>query len=359
MLDPIFFSPPFEQCHGSTIVELPDGSLMVAWFAGTREGNNDTSIWLCKQESDRWTRPHVIAKCGNISHWNPVLFVSPEGKIMLYFKTGAFPDSWDTWLMEIDENGNEASPAVMLKSKELKEGKMTLGPVRGKMVITDSGAWIAPSSIEKILVRRFMGDSTVLWNCVIHRISDNGKTVHSSMIPFERDPGEFGGIIQPSVWEIASGNLAALCRSTNGYLYRTESIDDGYTWSTAMKTDLPNPNSAVDIVRTGETLALIYNPISGNWASRSNLSVAFSDPEGLTFSDPVTIESGLGSYSYPAMIPTKDGLLATYTNSRKTIGFAKIRIKDGKVIVESGPDSYEFVRDIESHYGPEYPYDEG
>ena len=53
-------------------------------------------------------------------------------KIMLYFKTGIFPDSWDTWSMEVDENGYEVSPPVMLESKVLEEGKMTLGPVRGK-----------------------------------------------------------------------------------------------------------------------------------------------------------------------------------------------------------------------------------
>ena len=345
MLNSIFVNPPFEQCHGSTIAELPDGSLMVAWFAGSREGADDTSIWVCKQKDGQWICPFIIAKCGNVAHWNPVLFVSPDEKIMLYFKTGIFPDSWDTWSMEVDENGYEVSPPVMLESKVLEEGKMTLGPVRGKMIVTESGAWIAPSSIEKILARRFMGGSIVLWNCIINRMSDNGNSVHSVMIPFERKPREFGGIIQPSVWEIAPGHLAALCRSTNGYLYRTESMDDGYTWSTAIRTDLPNPNSAVDVVKFGNMICLIYNPISGNWVSRSKLSVAFSDLEGLKFSDPITVDFGLGSYSYPAIISTKDGLLATYTDSRRTIGFAKIKIEDGKVIVESGPEPYDFESD--------------
>jgi len=347
MLKPIFIKPPFEQCHGSTILELPDGSFLTAWFAGSREGHTDTAIWMCKQQNGEWLCPFIIAKCGLVAHWNPVLFMSPEGKIMLYFKTGKFPDSWDTWLVEVDDNGYEVCHPVMLKSKKLDEGKMTDGPVRGKMIVTESGAWIAPSSIEKILIKRFMAFSTVLWNCVIHRISDNGDVVHSTVIPMDREFKEFGGIIQPSVWEITPGHLAALCRSTNGYLYRTESLDDGYTWSTAVKTNLPNPNSAVDIAKFGDMICLIYNPISGNWASRSRLSVAFSDLDGLVFSEPVEIVSGTGSYSYPAIISTKDGLLATYTDSRKTIGFAKIKIEDGKVIVESGPEPYDFEKDKE------------
>lgn len=342
MLNPIFINPPFAQCHGSTIAEMPDGSLVVAWFAGSREGNPDTAIWICKQEAGQWTRPHVIAKCGDVAHWNPVLFVSPEGKIMLFFKTGSFPDCWDTWLMEVDQKGFEVFPPVELRSVYVDDGKITLGPVRGKMIVTESGAWIAPSSIEKIILKRFMTFSTVLWNCVIHRMTDNGDTVRAVVVPIEREPNEFGGIIQPSVWEIGKGHLVALCRSTYGYLYRTESIDDGCTWSTAVKTDLPNPNSAVDVVKIGDRICLIYNPISGNWASRSTLSIAFSDLEGKSFSDPITIESDNGSYSYPAIIQTKDGVVATYTDTRKTIGFAKIKIDGEKVTIESGPDPYNF-----------------
>ncbi len=34
------------QCHASTLVRLPCGTLVAAWFAGLREGSEDTAIWL-------------------------------------------------------------------------------------------------------------------------------------------------------------------------------------------------------------------------------------------------------------------------------------------------------------------------
>lgn len=32
------------QCHASTLVRLPCGTLVAAWFAGLREGSEDTAI---------------------------------------------------------------------------------------------------------------------------------------------------------------------------------------------------------------------------------------------------------------------------------------------------------------------------
>jgi predicted neuraminidase len=44
----------FRQCHASTLVVLPEGDLLVAWFAGQKEGSGDTAIWLARREKGRW-----------------------------------------------------------------------------------------------------------------------------------------------------------------------------------------------------------------------------------------------------------------------------------------------------------------
>ena len=342
----IFTTPPFLQCHGSTLISLSDGSIAVAWFAGSREGHSDTSIWWCRQRNGEWEQPFELVKCGNVAHWNPVLHSSGDGTLSMYFKTGKFPDSWDTWFLTMDENGCVLSEAVMLDSQDLEQGKMTLGPVRGKMIVTSKGTLIAPSSIEKVLNKRLVGwmvKRDALWNSVIHRSVDNGKTWTSVIVPFLRQNDELGGIIQPSVWEGPRGCLAALFRSTNGVLYRSESNDDGVTWTTAWQTIIPNPNSAVDVAKLGNVVALIYNPIDGNWARRSPLSVAFAESEsGLSFKEPVHIENGPGSYSYPAIIATSNGFAATYTWNRRTIAFVNIGIDNGCPVIEAGPKPYSF-----------------
>ena len=84
---PIFINPPFLQCHGSTIAELHSGDFIVAWFAGTREASPDTAIWVCRQKDGEWLSPHVAVKCGDVAHWNPVLF-------MITFIIGSLTYQW-------------------------------------------------------------------------------------------------------------------------------------------------------------------------------------------------------------------------------------------------------------------------
>ena len=39
---------PFAQCHASTMAQAGDGTLLCAWFGGTREKDPDVSIWLSR-----------------------------------------------------------------------------------------------------------------------------------------------------------------------------------------------------------------------------------------------------------------------------------------------------------------------
>lgn len=50
----------FFQCHASTLVRLPCGTLVAAWFAGLREGSEDTAIWLSRYEHNIWTTPQRV-----------------------------------------------------------------------------------------------------------------------------------------------------------------------------------------------------------------------------------------------------------------------------------------------------------
>src|SRR5258705_1090682 len=42
----IYETAPFPSAHASTLVELPNGELMVAWFGGKEEGNPEVAIWV-------------------------------------------------------------------------------------------------------------------------------------------------------------------------------------------------------------------------------------------------------------------------------------------------------------------------
>ncbi|MFQ5795476.1 MAG: exo-alpha-sialidase, partial [Candidatus Bipolaricaulia bacterium] len=102
------------------------------------------------------------------------------------------------------------------------------------------------------------------------------------------------------------------------------SADFGYTWTPAYPTDLPNPNSGIDLVKLGDgTLVLVYNPVSSKTISQSKrtpLSVSVSSDNGRSWSAPVHLETAPGEYAYPAIIELANGeLLVCYTWRRERI----------------------------------------
>src|SRR5262245_42238595 len=99
----IFEKAPFRQCHASTIVETPTG-IVGAWFGGTSEKHPDVGVWLSRHIAGHWTPPVEVAngiqdaKVGEppkrFACWNPVLFQSKSGPLLLFYKVGPSPSKW-------------------------------------------------------------------------------------------------------------------------------------------------------------------------------------------------------------------------------------------------------------------------
>src|ERR1700722_11704969 len=58
----VFKKAPFKSCHASTITEEVNGSLLCAYFAGTKEGNADVAIWISSRENGTWSQPRKVAE---------------------------------------------------------------------------------------------------------------------------------------------------------------------------------------------------------------------------------------------------------------------------------------------------------
>ena len=91
--------PATPQVHASTLVELPDGSLMAAWFGGTAERAPDVRIWCSRLRAGAWSPPRAVADGvqpdgSPLPTWNPVLFQASAargGKLLLFYKVGSDP----------------------------------------------------------------------------------------------------------------------------------------------------------------------------------------------------------------------------------------------------------------------------
>jgi predicted neuraminidase len=298
----IFDKAPFASCHASTVVEAEPGQFLAAWFGGSGEGKPDVKIWAARFDGAAWSKPEVVAEEPGFPCWNPVLFRSRSGALLLWYKAGPSPMSWTAFARRSADAGRTWG-----KPEPLPAG--LIGPVRSKPIQRADGTLLAGSSVE----------SHRAWCCWLERSRDDGKT-WQRFGPI-RVPGQPYGLIQPTLFEASDGRLVALCRSRGlGAVCRAESADGGETWSDARPTELPNPNSGIDVVRTaaGE-LFLVYNHTK---TFRTPLNLARSRDDGRTWQPAATLEDQPGEFSYPAVIQGGDGKLhVTYTWNRRHINY--------------------------------------
>jgi predicted neuraminidase len=293
----IFEKAPFAQCHASTIVEA-GGTLVAAWFGGTREGDPGVGIWISRHDGVTWSAPVQAANGSQADGsrypcWNPVLFQPRQGALLLFYKVGPSPDRWWGMLTTSGDGGRTWS-----EGRRLPEGM--LGPIKNKPVQLADGTLLCPSSTEH--------DG---WRVHFERTVDLGKA-------WERtgplNDGRRIGAIQPALLTLEDGSLLALTRSRQGAIAESRSPDGGKTWGTMTLTALPNPNSGLDAVTLADGRhLLVYNHST---SGRTPLNVAVSS-DGKTWRAAVTLEDQPGEYSYPAVIQARDGTVhLTYTWNR-------------------------------------------
>lgn len=296
----IYETAPFPQCHASTIVESK-GSLVAAWFGGTREKHPDVGIWVARHEAGKWTAPMEAAngvQTDGSRHpcWNPVLFQPRTGPLLLFYKVGPSPSTWWGMLRTSADAGKTWSSAT-----RLPDG--ILGPIKNKPVQLANGDLLSPTSSEH--------DG---WRVHFERSHDLGKTWEKTA-PVN-DGKEFGAI-QPSILFHGADRLGAVGRTKQGKVFQVWSEDGGKSWGKLGATSLPNPNSGTDAVtlKDGRHL-LVYNHTA---KGRSPLNVALSR-NGKDWQAALVLETEPGEYSYPAVIQTADGLVhATYTWKRQRV----------------------------------------
>lgn len=311
------FEPGFSgQSHASTLLRLADGRYLAAWFAGTKEGAVDVSIYgSIRNQEGIWSRPAQWARACNAPHWNPVLFRPQNGTVMLFFKESNRCDNWRTWVTRsLDEGISWNRPS------ELVPGDIGgRGPVKNKPIVLSDGSWLAPNSLED-------GNK---WRVLTDRSRDGGLTwTASPEADMDRSLITGQGAIQPTLWESLPGKIHMLTRSSCGFICRADSSDYGNTWSELRPTLLPNNNSGIDLDKAPDgTILLAFNKVSKNWGSRTPLNLAASIDGGESWQDVYELETIPGEYSYPAVVATPEGFAGTYTWKRDSIAFWEGRLE--------------------------------
>ncbi|GAB3973339.1 exo-alpha-sialidase [Spirosoma terrae] len=357
----LIFPVQEKHVHGSSLVHLPNGDFLAAWFCGSGERNADDVKIMgarLKKGDKSWSEPFLMADTPGIPDCNPVLFLNHSGKLFLvwiavqanrwessilrvrtstdYLKTGAPVWNWqDNILLKPDNRFAEELAAKLKKLPDHSVGWAGYAPRYDDQIkeasldpMKRSIGWM--TRIKPIL----LGTSRIVlplysdgFNLSLMAISDDdGATWHPGLPVVGRGP------IQPALVQKKNGHLVAYMRDSGDgptRVHQSESSDQGETWTATIKTDIPNTASVEALVLRDGRWAFLGNDVDDG---RYRLSLYVSDDEGKTWPWKTRIEDhspDQGGYSYPSLIQTPDGLLhMTYSyhpsSTQKSINYVVV-----------------------------------
>lgn len=289
------------MAHCATLTELPDGDLLAAWFGGSYETAPDTAILAARYrvQTESWSQPWVMADWPHHPMGQPVFLQRPDGELWLFYDVIM---AWD-WIsaqpyrQRSTDGGHTWSqpeqlldyPGLMFRSRPMVLGQRIILPVY------DENVWQSFMMISD--------DDGVSWRLTAPMKSPQGN-------------------IHPCVVQLDDGRLLAYLRTggKGGVIWRSVSYDQGDTWTPLAATDLPNPNSGIDLLRLRSgALALAFN---NSDRRRTPLCVAIGGQDEC-FEHMRTLEDELAEFSYPALLQAADGRIhLVYTCRRRYIQHA-------------------------------------
>ncbi|WP_232056551.1 exo-alpha-sialidase [Pseudoalteromonas sp. A25] len=132
--------------------------------------------------------------------------------------------------------------------------------------------------------------------------------------------------LQPALIKYPNNEIHGYCRSNLANLYHFKSTDNGNSFSSLYRTDIPNPNSAFALLRAINTEGY-YMAINPSHQNRKKLWVIFINWAGekrIIHEEPNTDNDDL---AYPALAMLNDGsLLLCYSVNQQTLRFSTIHL---------------------------------
>jgi predicted neuraminidase len=335
--------------HSSSIVQCPNGDLLVCWYHGSGERwADDVQVQGARSHDGgkTWSEVFTMADTPDLPDCNPVLFIDANERLWLFWAQ-IIANRWEHCLLKYvraDEYTADGPPnwnwqdVIVLKPgdtlpEQIKSGLASLGFDQGlwgeyahpydKMLVEAAGdpfkrqkGWMPRNHVTVLPSGRILlplySDG---FNLSLTAISDDlGDTWQASGAMVGLGP------IQPSIARRDSGQLVAYFRDGGGPPQRVQtstSDDEGTTWSPAIDTDVPNPSGSMEVIRLADGDWIMVNNDTED--SRSSLAVSLSTDEGKTWATSRHLEHYVnGSYAYPSIIQTADGKIhATYTYTKK------------------------------------------
>jgi len=305
------------SCDGPFVV-LQDGSLATVDSKGFRVSKDDGKTWsdptpVCEGVSDEEPASHYLLRTRN------------GALVMVYLNFVGRHFEWDEQRKEPKEDCRLEVWAI----RSVDGGKTWIdnqrvldgyNPNFFALIQTRSGRIVAP-------LQHLTSNPGRLITCSVYS-DDEGKTWRRSNWIDLGGHGHHDGAFEPTLAELSDGRLLMLMRTSLDQFWQAISTDGGRYWRIIQPSGIDASNSPGYLLRLQSgRLVLVWNrlhPEGSEWQKsdwrqhtefpsswhREELSIAFSEDDGRTWTKPITVAKQRGGQlSYPYLFERRPGEL--------------------------------------------------
>lgn len=293
------------------VARLADGNLFAVWSSVPKAGGAGKVYGArSADQGTTWTAPKLLMTESDRFYADPNLLV--DGKRVFVFATvvtvpNRIQKSWTKYIRSDDSGATWSGIEEIVIPRQYVSGKQHNGIVLRDGTYLVGVAW--DKWPEHGMAARSEGEMDLTAGVLVSKDGRNW-TLHGALhVLLDRlTPGGTNGLCEPSLVELANGEVLMILRSGGSFHYESRSRDGGVTWSNPVPSALPGHNTPTALYRVNASeIVAVWN---NSPLTRYPLSVALSSDGGKTWSAPRIIASTNGfQVSYPGLTQTTDGKL--------------------------------------------------
>jgi predicted neuraminidase len=299
--------------HRNTIPQVArmgDGRLIAVFGTyGKGDGNGRINAAFSSDGAKTWSAPRLLIDDPKMDDGDPNILVSGN-TVWVYGTRTRIPNdikkAWTTMVKSVDNGATWSQPVEIAIPRQYTPGKQHNGIRLRDGTFAMGISWDLWA--EKGMAARTEGEMDLASGVLLSTDGENW-TLHGNVraaIDDKVRPSFTNGLCEPSIVQLADGEILMILRSGSPRHYESRSRDGGQTWSSPVPSSLTGSNTPTALLRSSvpSEIVAVWN---SNPLNRWPLVTALSRDGGRSWTTPLVLADPGRQVSYPGLAQLADG----------------------------------------------------